>query len=145
MTDKVRRRLVYKYTAIIAVMLLFFAVGGFAMCKYAVQKVIADTMYDAVAAEIREAEDAGVNENTPLKEMSAASDIGSIYSYAYWFAGDRLVFAEHPKDPAVDAVCRRRLPSLSRTTSCSIFRLTTTAVGAGSFICWRAVTVTGGW
>lgn len=38
-----------------------------------------------------------------------------------------------------------RLPSLSRTTSCSIFRLTTTAVGAGSFICWRAVTVTGGW
>lgn len=29
------------------------------MCKYAVQKVIADTMYDAVAAEIREAEDAG--------------------------------------------------------------------------------------
>ena len=126
MTDKVRRRLVYKYTAIIAVMLLFFAVGGFAMCKYAVQKVIADTMYDAVAAEIREAEDAGVNENTPLKEMSAASDIGSIYSYAYWFAG-------------------RRWPSLSRTTSCSIFRLTTTAVGAGSFICWRAVTVTGGW
>ena len=91
MTDKVRRRLVYKYTAIIAVMLLFFAVGGFAMCKYAVQKVIADTMYDAVAAEIREAEDAGVNENTPLKEMSAASDIGSIYSYAYWFAGDRRV------------------------------------------------------
>ena len=83
MTDKVRRRLVYKYTAIIAVMLLFFAVGGFAMCKYAVQKVIADTMSDAVAAEIREAEDAGVNENTPLKEMSAASDIGSIYSYAY--------------------------------------------------------------
>ena len=50
MTDKVRRRLVYKYTAIIAVMLLFFAVGGFAMCIYAVQKVIADTMYDAVAA-----------------------------------------------------------------------------------------------
>ena len=109
MTDKVRRRLVYKYTAIIAVMLLFFAVGGFAMCKYAVQKVIADTMYDAVAAEIREAEDAGVNENTPLKEMSAASDIGSIYSYAYWFAGDRLVFAEHPKDPAVDAVCRQKI------------------------------------
>ena len=109
MTDKVRRRLVYKYTAIIAVMLLFFAVGGFAMCKYAVQKVIADTMYDAVAAEIREAEDAGVNENTPLKEMSAASDIGSIYSYAYWFAGDRLVFAEHPKDPVVDAVCRQKI------------------------------------
>lgn len=66
-------------------------------------------MYDAVAAEIREAEDAGVNENTPLKEMSAASDIGSIYSYAYWFAGDRLVFAEHPKDPAVDAVCRQKI------------------------------------
>lgn len=121
MTDKVRRRLVYKYTAIIAVMLLFFAVGGFAMCKYAVQKVIADTMYDAVAAEIREAEDAGVNENTPLKEMSAASDIGSIYSYAYWFAGDRLVLPNIRKIRRSTRFAGRRLPSLSRTTSCSIF------------------------
>ncbi len=109
MTDRVRRRLVYKYTSIIAVMLLFFAVGGFAMCMYAVQKVIADTMYDAVSAEIREAADAGVNENTPLKEMSAISDVRSIYSYAYWFAGERLVFAEHPKDPSVDAICRQKI------------------------------------
>lgn len=108
-------------------------------------KVIADTMYDAVAAEIREAEDAGVNENTPLKEMSAASDIGSIYSYAYWFAGDRLVLPNIRKIRRSTRFVGRRLPSLSRTTSCSIFRLTTTAVGAGSFICWRAVTVTGGW
>ena len=140
MTDKVRRRLVYKYTAIIAVMLLFFAVGGFAMCKYAVQKVIADTMYDAVAAEIREAEDAGVNENTPLKEMSGQFTVMPIGLPATgWFLPNIRKIRRSTR------FAGRRLPSLSRTTSCSIFRLTTTAVGAGSFICWRAVTVTGGW
>ncbi len=109
MISKIRRRLVYKYTAVIAVMLLFFAVGGFAMCKYAVQKVIADAMYDSLATEIREAEEAGLNEETVLKETAVASDIGSIYSYAYWYVGDRMVFAEHPKNPQVDRICREKI------------------------------------
>ena len=56
---KIRLRLVYKYTAIIAVMLLCFAIGGFVMCRYAVQKVITDAMYDSLNTEIREAEKSG--------------------------------------------------------------------------------------
>lgn len=109
MTSKIRRRLVYKYTVIIAIMLLFFAFGGFAMCKYAVQKVLADTMFDALAAEIREAEDADIDENSPLEETVVESDIGSIYSYAYWFVDNRLVFAEHPQNALVDKLCREKI------------------------------------
>ncbi len=109
MTSQIRRRLVYKYTLIIAIMLLFFAFGGFAMCKYAVQKVLADTMFDALAAEIREAEDAGINATTPLEETVVESDISSIYSYAYWFVGNRLVFAEHPQNAQVDKLCREKI------------------------------------
>ena len=109
MTSKIRRRLVYKYTVIIAIMLLSFALGGFAMCKYAVQKVVADTMFDALAAEIREAEEAEISENAELEETAVESDIGSIYSYAYWFIGDRLVFAEHPQNSLVDKLCRKKM------------------------------------
>ena len=109
MTSKIRRRLVYKYTVIIAIMLLSFALGGFAMCKYAVQKVVADTMFDALATEIREAEDAEISENAELEETAVESDIGSIYSYAYWFIGDKLVFAEHPQNKLVDKLCREKM------------------------------------
>ena len=109
MTQKIRLRLVYKYTAIIAVMLLCFAIGGFVMCRYAVQKVITDAMYDSLNTEIREAEKSGLTAASPLRETAVKSDIGSMYNYAYWFVGDRLVFAEHPSDKKVDVTSRRKM------------------------------------
>ena len=105
MIDKVRRRLSYKYTAIIAVMLLFFVIGGFTMCKYMVHKVIADTMRDALTAEIREAEGFGMGKISRPRETVMVSDISSIYSYAYWFEDNRPVFAEHPKNEKIAELC----------------------------------------
>ena len=109
MTSKIRRRLVYKYTAIIAVMLAFFAIAGFAMCKYAVKKVLADTIFDALSAEIREAESEMLDLDTPLEEIPVTSEINTIYSYSYWFVGDKLVFAEYPHDPYIDKLTREKV------------------------------------
>ena len=109
MTSKIRRRLVYKYTVIIAVMLAFFAIAGFAMCKYAVKKVLADTLFDALSAEIREAESEMFDANSPIKEIPVTSEINTIYSYSYWFVDEKLVFAEYPQNAYIDKLTRKKV------------------------------------
>lgn len=106
MIDKIRKRLVCKYTAIIAVMLLLTSGGGYIMYDYVIYKAVNDTMFDALASELKEAEDAPGRQ---LESEEVKVDIYSIYNFTYWYDGDKLIYAEAPQDKTVDRIIRAEI------------------------------------
>lgn len=94
MIEKIKRKLVHKYTAVITSMLLIVFGGCYYMYRQMVAKSINDTLNDYLREEVREAEEAlNIGPNKIQLNLDDA-DINAINHFTFWFMGDKIISSQ---------------------------------------------------
>lgn len=108
MIERIRKKLILSYTAVIALFLTVFIGSSYAVYRYKSIQFVEDSLRDYLAEEMREAENqirAGLNGPEIYK---IASD-NSAHNFSYWFVNGKLVHAEEPNDEGFAVLVKQRL------------------------------------
>lgn len=111
MIEKIRRRLIIKYTAIIFCILFFGFTASYTAYRHTVNKLMEDGLRDYLEEEVWEAREKVIR-GMPGKELHMVkSDIRSLHNFSYWFVDKKIIRAERPYNEDIAKNLETRLLS----------------------------------
>ena len=111
MIEKIKKKLVHKYTAVITAMLLIVFSGCYYMYRQIITKSINDTLNDYLWEEVWEAQTALKMNQNKIHIRSNDADINAMNHFTFWFLGDKLISSEEPINHDLSQKLQQRMLS----------------------------------
>lgn len=113
MIEEIHRKLIVRYTTVIAAILLFCFGGSYVAYRHSGLKLMEDSLRDYLSEEVWEAGQFARKPGAGPEMHKVASDINSLHNFTYWFVDGILVRAEEPSNDFIAGELRRRLTEKS--------------------------------
>lgn len=109
MIEKIRHKLIIRYTVIAACILLLDFAASYAAYRHNSVRLMQDTLYDYLTEELWEADEIFRTGNTQPEIYKTNSDIKSFYNFAYWLVDKKIIRAEQPGNDEIATRLEQRL------------------------------------
>lgn len=111
MIEKIKKKLVHKYTAIITAMLLIVFSGCYYMYRQIITKSINDTLNDYLLEEVWEAQASLKMNQNKFQIRQNDADINAMNHFTFWFLGDKLISSEESINQDISQKLQQRMLS----------------------------------
>ena len=109
MIDKIRKRLIFIYTVLLALILLMCFGGSYTVHRLSMVNFVYDGLKDYLSEELWEAREYLSLPDQPVTINKVNAQINSLHNFAYWFVDGKLVHAEEPENAGIAAILLNRL------------------------------------
>ncbi len=109
MIEKIRKKLILKYTVLLTFILLLCFGGSYTAYRYSTVNFVYESLKDYLSEEVWEAREYVSLPNQPITINKVNASINSLHNFAYWFVDGKLVHAEEPENAKVAAILLNRL------------------------------------
>ena len=111
MIEKIKKKLVHKYTAVITAMLLIVFSGCYYMYRQIITKSINDTLNDYLLEEVWEAQASLKMNQNKFQIRQNDADINAMNHFTFWFLGDKLISSEESINQDLSQKLQQRMLS----------------------------------
>ena len=111
MIEKIKKKLVHKYTAVITAMLLIVFSGCYYMYRQIITKSINDTLNDYLLEEVWEAQASLKMNQNKFQIRQNDADINAMNHFTFWFLGDKLISSEESINQDISQKLQQRMLS----------------------------------
>lgn len=111
MIEKIKKKLVHKYTAVITAMLLIVFSGCYYMYRQIITKSINDTLNDYLLEEVWEAQASLKMNQNKFQIRQNDADINAMNHFTFWFLGDKLISSEESINQDLSRKLQQRMQS----------------------------------
>ena len=109
MIERIRKKLIIKYTTVIALILFICFGGSYIAYRHSHIRFMQDSLHDYLTEELWEASTFLRQGKMQPEIHKIASDINSSHNFTYWFLNKKLILAEEPLDDVIAAELLQRL------------------------------------